>query len=300
MRLSSFIASFCLPLSCVLGLLLGGGFAPAAWGQPKAPKVSKTKFAQVAIQKTSKHCNRVYRIQVHTLNVVEAPAALKPVVEAQLHSWLRWGLEAETSTASSPEVWAQEELLRHEKQDCETDKDVAQTPWERTLTVKHFFEDERYLSLSFEFVAFEGGAHENRKKQFVTWEKESKTPLTLAALWPEMEPFMALAEDEFRQARKLKPEDDFEEHGYWFDKGRFRLSEQFAFSECGLLLYYNPYEVAAYAVGPIEIFIPFAKLKTLSKLPLPSKSSTKALESCPNAPPPPPRPTPQRAPAKMP
>jgi hypothetical protein len=196
-------------------------------------------------------------------------------------------------------VWAQEELSRYEKQDCEADKDFSQMPWERTLTVKHFFEDERYLSLSFEFVAFEGGAHENRKKQFVTWDKETKAPLSLAALWPEAEPFLALAEAEFRNARKLKPEDDFEANGYWFDKGRFRLSEQFAFTECGLLLHYNPYEAAAYAVGPIDVFIPFAKLKTLSKVPLPSKAFVKAFEFCPGTPPPKPPPK-RQAPAKAP
>ena len=282
MRFFCYISRFLLPgvLGCFL--VFSSSFA---WGQAASPKASKTRFAPLTLQKSSKHCKRVYRIQVNTLNVVEAPATLKPAVEAQLQTWLRWGLEAETSTSNSPEAWVQEELARHEKQDCEEDKDFAHMPWERTLTVKHFFEDERFLSLSFEFVAFEGGAHENRKKQFVTWDKESKTPLTLAALWPEAEPLLALAEAEFRNARKLKPEDDLEAGGYWFDKGQFRLSEQFAFSECGLLLYYNPYEVAAYAVGAIEVFIPFAKLSPLPKAPS-SKAFVKAFEFCPNAPPP--------------
>jgi hypothetical protein len=292
----------CALSALVFFLVLFGVLSPTAWGQPKTFKAPKTKFAPVAIQKNSTHCKQAYRIQVHTLSVVEASASLKPLLEAQLQSWLRWALEAETSTSNAPSVWVQEELARHETQDCEADKSEAQTPWERTLRVRHFFEDERYLSLSFEFFTFEGGAHENRQKQFVTWDKETKTPLSLTALSPEAEPLLELAEAEFRKAQKLKPEDAFEANGYWFDKGQFRLSEQFAFTECGLLLYYNPYEVAAYAVGPIEIFIPFAKLKALSKIPLPSKAFVKAFELCPNAlpgAPPPPKPAPkQRPPAK--
>jgi len=214
-----------------------------------------------------------------------------------LQNWLRWALEAETSASSSPEVWAQEELQRYEAVDCEEYKEAGQTPWERTLAVKHFFEDERWLTLSFEFVAFEGGAHESRQKQFVTWEKETQTPLSLAALSPEPTPLLELAETEFRNTQKLKPEDAFEANGYWFDNGQFRLSEQFALCECGLLLYYNPYEVAAYAVGAIEVFIPMAKLKTLSKLPLPSsKPAVKAFDYCPYMPPPPPKPAPKKAP----
>jgi len=284
-------------------------FSGVGWGQPKPPSPSKNprvKFALLNIHKSSKLCKRAYRIQINALSVVEAHASLKPLLEAQLQSWLRWALEAETSNSNAVDVWVQEELERYEKQDCETDRDTAQTPWERTLTVKHFFEDERFLSLSFEFVTFEGGAHESRQKQFVTWDKEAKAPLSLEALSLEAEPLLALAEEEFRKVRKLKPEDEFEANGYWFDKGKFRLSEQFALTECGLLFYYNPYEVAAYAVGPIEILLPFSKLKPLYKTPPPppSKIFVKAFEGCPNAlapPPSPPKPTPKpRAPAKTP
>jgi len=288
----------CMPFFSVfssfltLGLFLGA-FSPEAWGQPG--KTSRAKFRQVAIQKSSTHCKRVYHIHVNALSVVEAPASLKSLVEAQLQSWLRWGLEAEASSAHAPAAWVQEELARHEKQACEADGG-APMPWERTLNFRHFFEDERYLSLSFEFVAFEGGAHENRKKQFVTWDKESKTPLSLAALWPEAEPLLTLAEAEFRKARKLNDDDDLEAKGYWFENGKFQLSEQFAFSECGLLLYYNPYEIAAYAVGPLEILIPFSQLRSISKAPLPSRAFVRAFASCPNTPPPPkpvlPRPPP--------
>jgi len=291
---------------CLLGFFLSleGALAPVAWGQPKTSRASKTKFVPVALQKSSQHCKRTYRIHVSALRVVEAPAALKPLVEAQLQSWLRWGLEAETSNAQAPAAWVEEELARHQQQECESDRELAHMPWERTLTVRHFFEDARYLSLSFEFVAFEGGTHENRKKQFVTWDKETKTPLSLTSLWPEVEPLLQLAEAEFRKAQKLKPEDDLEAHGYWFDKGQFRLSEQFAFTECGLLLHYNPYEVAAYAVGPLDIFIPFSQLKTISNAtaPLPSQAQAfvKAFASCPNMPPQPKPPTKQRAPAVAP
>jgi hypothetical protein len=205
-------------------------------------------------------------------------------------------LAAETSNAQTPEAWLKEEVERYEKQGCEGEGEgegEEKAAWERVATIKPFFENARYITLSFEFVAFEGGAHENRQRQFATWDKETQTPLRLATLFPETERLLEVAEAEFRKARKLKPEDAFEENGYWFERGQFRLSEQLALSECGLLLHYNPYEVAAYAVGSMEVVIPPARLKGLSNLPLFSKPLLKAFGSCPNAPPS--KPSPKRA-----
>jgi hypothetical protein len=40
-------------------------------------------------------------------------------------------------------------------------------------------------------------------------------------------------------------------------------TNNFCITKKGILFLYNPYEIAAYAMGEIELFIPFEELKTV-------------------------------------
>lgn len=51
------------------------------------------------------------------------------------------------------------------------------------------------------------------------------------------------------------------ESGFWVDE--IKPSKNFGISEQGILFFYNQYEIAPYAMGPIEVLIPYSKLKGL-------------------------------------
>ncbi len=53
--------------------------------------------------------------------------------------------------------------------------------------------------------------------------------------------------------------------GYWFDKNNFELNDNFLIKKNGLLFVFNPYEIAAYVYGAIEVFIPYKEIKDLIK-----------------------------------
>jgi hypothetical protein len=67
-----------------------------------------------------------------------------------------------------------------------------------------------------------------------------------------------IVEAAFRKQQGLKPSDSlntilFENH--------LATTDNYYFTNKGLGFYYFPYEVAAYAVGPIQVFVTFAELK---------------------------------------
>lgn len=46
-----------------------------------------------------------------------------------------------------------------------------------------------------------------------------------------------------------------------FPGNRFDLPDNIGYSTKGLILHYNPYEVASYAEGPVVVTIPYSKAK---------------------------------------
>ena len=89
--------------------------------------------------------------------------------------------------------------------------------------------------------------------------KDGKT-LSFRDLVIDQRAFLTIAEKEFRKNQEITDEQNLEEAGYFFEKGIYNLPTQFAITKDGLLLFYNNYEAAAYAVGQIVYTIPFDML----------------------------------------
>ena len=66
-----------------------------------------------------------------------------------------------------------------------------------------------------------------------------------------------MAESAFREKHKLTPDTSLNDGGFLFPDGDFILPENMAVNEQGILLIYNPYEVAAYALGRTVLLLPF-------------------------------------------
>lgn len=70
-----------------------------------------------------------------------------------------------------------------------------------------------------------------------------------------------IAEQSLRQSYGVKPEQSLSEFGFTLPQGKFYLSKNFYLNKDGIGFFYNHYEIAPYAVGTQDIFIPFSKIK---------------------------------------
>lgn len=121
------------------------------------------------------------------------------------------------------------------------------------------------LSLSLRENSYLGGAHGITTLQFVNLDPRSGTPLALDDVIddgaaPEL---LALAEARFRKVRNLEEGASLAEAGFQFPSGQFELTPNFALGEDGLTFYYNPYEIAPYALGPTEIVLGYDEIREL-------------------------------------
>jgi hypothetical protein len=118
------------------------------------------------------------------------------------------------------------------------------------------------ISLASASEYFTGGAHGGYAVYYININPVTGEEVTLRSVLKPGHDMVLTSEGEkaFRTARGLSEMDDLAEHGFEFRNGAFQLNTNYGFKEEGIVFFFNPYEIAAYAVGPTEIVIPWEVL----------------------------------------
>ena len=130
--------------------------------------------------------------------------------------------------------------------------------WSIRRSARPIWNDRGVLSLEYVEESYTGGAHPNTETKLVSFDAidgHRLRPGDLFAAGHE-QPLLAAGERAFRAAHGLGPGDDLDAAGFWFEDGRFSLSDNFAVTADGLRVHYNAYEVAPYAIGPTDLTLP--------------------------------------------
>lgn len=131
--------------------------------------------------------------------------------------------------------------------------------WVVDVNGEVLYQSERSVSVQLSTFSYAGGAHPNSFVFLVNFDAESGEVLHLPDLVQDTAALREMAELAFREARGLGPEESLSDAGFFWG-GPFALPENFALTEDGLYLVYNPYEAAAYANGPTDFTISREKL----------------------------------------
>jgi len=116
------------------------------------------------------------------------------------------------------------------------------------------------LSVEETLSMYTGGAHGYTAVTFMNFDSNTGALLSVNALFEDMVAFTELAEARFRSAHDIAKEDSINSTGYWFENDTFILPETIGFTKKDLILYYNPYEIASYAEGPVTVKISLTEL----------------------------------------
>ena len=135
--------------------------------------------------------------------------------------------------------------------------------WELKTIADTVHANPKTLTFSVETYAYTGGAHPNTNRSLYVFDRETGKLLTLANLVSDTTALLGVVEKAFRRQQVLKPQQNLEEQGYFLRDGRFFLPANVGLGRNGLVVYYNPYEIAAYAVGPIEVTVPYDQLNNI-------------------------------------
>ncbi len=134
-------------------------------------------------------------------------------------------------------------------------------PWEARINGEVIYENDRLVTIGLNSYIFTGGAHGYGSTHFLNFSKKNGEELRRNEIFRNREEFEEFAEMKFRVQESIPQEDPINSTGFMFDADDFYLPENIGFTEEGIKLLYNPYEVASYADGVIELTLPYTEIE---------------------------------------
>ena len=135
------------------------------------------------------------------------------------------------------------------------------TPWEAKIDSEITFEDSSILTIALDAYIFTGGAHGYSSKRFLNFDKNKRTEIENWQLFKDSLAFRNLAERKFRTKENIPQDKPINYTGFMFERDSFYLPENIGFTEKGMKLLYNQYEVSSFADGTIELVLPYEEIQ---------------------------------------
>lgn len=146
---------------------------------------------------------------------------------------------------------------------AQVEKELAQSgisgtaSWEASATATVGFQSKNILNVVIEYYIFTGGAHGLGAIHSLLLNPKTGKSIPVNALFSDPSKVTQLVEQAFRKKFNITAVASLNDEGYFFPNSAFTLPKNILFKEQNLVFHYNPYEVASYANGPIDIEVPY-------------------------------------------
>ena len=136
------------------------------------------------------------------------------------------------------------------------DTDTPQV-WYSQTNIDVAYQHNKVVSLIIEMDDYTGGAHGMISTIYQVFDKTNNKVLMQTSLIKKdkAQDLLTIAEKSFRKNAELSDTTDLEKAGYWFKDNSFYLTENYCVTSDGITWLYNPYEIAPYSQGTIELFL---------------------------------------------
>ncbi len=145
------------------------------------------------------------------------------------------------------------------------DKYPEEIGWEANIKGEVTFQAKNLLNIRIEYYIFTGGAHGYFGVKSLLFDTQTGKQLTQEDLFSNIAEFTLFAENKFRNKFRISSHQNINSKGFMFENDFFHLPENIFFTQDGVLLIYNTYEIASYADGIQELHIPLAEIKPFLK-----------------------------------
>jgi hypothetical protein len=147
--------------------------------------------------------------------------------------------------------------------------DAASGGWYERREVERFGETLGVATFRYTHERFGGGAHPVTEVFYGCFDDRTGSRLRLDDLArPGASAALdSLGEVAFRRARAIPSARSLSDAAFTFAGDRFRLNDNVGLGPAGLVVEFNPYEVAPYAAGPTSLTLPWREVSGLLALP---------------------------------
>jgi hypothetical protein len=138
--------------------------------------------------------------------------------------------------------------------------------WEAKVKATVDYRTDSLINIKLHHYTFTGGAHGYEGDRSLIFNAVTGRSLEYKDIFKDEKAFTAFAEKKFRTAYKIPAGKPINSTGLMFEDEKFALPQNIFFKENGILLYYNAYEVAAYAEQQKELLIPYSEADAFLKI----------------------------------
>lgn len=205
-------------------------------------------------------CNPLPCAKITIAGLPPLPESFSPEARASIHQRVEQALYAPIDagdTEATQERFIESVKAQYDEYLQVKDPETV-VDWQVSRSAFIIFANDDFASVVVKNEGYLGGAHGFRDEQIFVFDGKSGKVLTWEdILAPESKDiFVRAAEAEFRRARDIKPSESLEEAGFTFPNDTFALPLNFAVTDRGVSLHYNPYEVGPYVMGPTDCVVP--------------------------------------------
>lgn len=137
--------------------------------------------------------------------------------------------------------------------------------WEADIEGKVTYEDKNILTIQVNSYSFTGGAHGFSSTRFLNFDKVKGLEMETMELFKDPLEFQNFAEAKFRKQEKIPDTGSINATGFMFEDDKFYIPENIGFTQEGLQLFYEQYEIASYADGPIILTLKYQEIEPYIK-----------------------------------
>lgn len=141
-----------------------------------------------------------------------------------------------------------------------TDFKESSLVWEATFDGEVMYESPEVISIAVNSYTNTGGAHGNSVITFYNFNTTDGKLLELKDIISNKPAFTEIAKQHFTKELTLEASESVDDYFYG---DSFHLPENIGFNDEGIILLYNTYEVASYAMGITEFTIPYSEIESL-------------------------------------
>jgi len=133
--------------------------------------------------------------------------------------------------------------------------------WEGEIEGKVTHHSEDILNIQIKYYTFTGGAHGYQGLRSLIFDPATGKIIPNDELFIDLGAFKTFAEMKFRLKYKIPEKVNINDTGFLFDEEVFQLPQNIFYTDKGLILYYNTYEIASYVDGPKQLELTYDELK---------------------------------------
>ena len=238
-------------------------------GKGEEYKSEAFNYELTSFKKTSTYCNQGNEqcaevVVQYPVYQSKSAAYVNEMIQKTVKNTLYNVISEEKSPNVSIEKMA--ELIIENYDDFISDFGDTREKWDINVSVISTFQKGNILSFSFNSEYYTGGAHSNSNITYKIIDTKTNKVLGINDLISNKNVLTTTAEKLFRKQKNLPSDKNLQEEGYFFENGKFSVNDNIGLNQNGLIIYFNSYEIAPYAMGPSAVFIPFYEIKDILKI----------------------------------